>query len=180
MNVYTDKHLEARALKRGAPEGPRILPRVTCDEEGHYTVYTGKLCRVCDCQLTSRNRQGRSLLCIEHGKEEERARIRRPGGAARAQAKRTGQETAAWVDPCPHRKAVHRALSGFLFHPFDECAYRHTIDVMHEYELRARLLNVLPSPDASDTAVSLTTLTSDAGNSCRTVAPIETIETIES
>ena len=150
MNVYTDKHLEARALKRGAPEGPRILPRVTTDEEGTFTIYTGKMCRVCYCQLTSRNRFGASLLCNEHGRAEERARVRsganRPAGAVRATRAATSKEPVG--DQCPHRKAVHRALSGFLFHPFDECAYRHTIDVMHEYELRARLLNVLPSPDA--------------------------------
>ena len=146
MSIYNDKHLEARALKRGAPEGPRMLPRVTCDDEGMFTIHTGKMCRVCDCQLTSRNRFGASLLCNEHGRAEERARVRRPAGAARATRAATSKEPVG--DQCPHRKAVHRALSGFLFHPFDECAYRHTIDVMHEYELRARLLNVLPSPDA--------------------------------
>ena len=150
MNVYTDKHLEARALKRGAPEGPRILPRVTCDDEGHYTIYTGKLCRVCDCQLTSRNRQGRSLLCIEHGREEERARIRRPGGAARAQAKRTGQETAAWVDPCPHRQAVRSAMKAWLDSPTDEAMYAYILDVMHNHELRVRLLDAIPPNDAPD------------------------------
>ena len=150
MNVYTDKHLEARALKRGAPEGPRILPRVTCDDEGHYTIYTGKLCRVCDCQLTSRNRQGRSLLCIEHGREEERARIRRPGGAARAQAKRTGQETAAWVDPCPHRQAVRSAMKAWLDSPTDGAMYAYFLEVMHNHELRARLLNAIPPNDAPD------------------------------
>ena len=150
MSIYNDNRLEALALKRGAPLGPRMLPRVTCDEEGLLTTYTDKLCRVCDVQLTSRNRFGASLLCNEHGRAEERARVRsganRPAGAVRATRAATSKEPVG--DQCPHRKAVHRALSGFLFHPFDECAYRHTIDVMHEYELRARLLNVLPSPDA--------------------------------
>ena len=152
MNVYTDKHLEARALKRGAPEGPRILPRVTCDDESMFTIHTGKFCRVCECQLTSRNRFGASLLCNEHGRAEERARVRsganRPAGVTKARAAAVTKEPVG--DQCPHRKAVHRALSGFLFHPFDECAYRHTIDVMHAYELRARLLNAIPPNDALD------------------------------
>ena len=149
MSIYNDKRLEARELKRGAPLGPRMLPRVTCDDEGMFTIYTGKLCRVCDCQLTSRNRFGASLLCNEHGRAVERARVRRPAGVSKARAAAAATKEPVG-DQCPHRKAAHRALSGFLFHPFDECAYRHTIDVMHAYELRARLLNAIPPNDALD------------------------------
>ena len=121
-----------------------------------------------DKRLEARElKRGASLLCNEHGRAEERARVRsganRPAGVSKARAAAATKEPVG--DQCSHRKAVHRALSGFLFHPFDECAYRHTIDVMHDFELRARLLSVLPPPDASDTAVSLTTLTSDASAS---------------
>ena len=150
MNVYTDKHLEARALKRGAPEGPRMLPRVTCDDEGMFTIYTGKMCRVCYCQLTSRNRFGASLLCMNHGRQAEKERIRRPGGAARAQAKRMGQASEAWVDPCPHRQAVRSALDAWLNSPTDPAMYAYFLEVMHNHELRARLLNAIPPTDALD------------------------------
>lgn len=144
--IYNDRSLEAFAVKRtlklGAPIGPRLLPRVTCDDEGMFTIYTGKSCRAdgCGLQLTSRNRYGTSTLCDEHGREAERARVRRPSTAARRAA--TSAENLR--DPCPHRQAVHRALTGFLNHPMDERIYAHTIEVMHGFELRARLMQAIP------------------------------------
>lgn len=142
MSTYNDRRMEASAVKRGAPLGPRMLPVISYDDDGMLTTYTGKLCRVCACQLTSRNRYGDSTLCTEHGREAERSRVRTP---ATTGAKQSRAATAqAHRDPCPHRLAVHRALSWFLERPMDEVVYTHALAAMRDYELRARLLNAIP------------------------------------
>lgn len=151
-SIYNDRRMEAQDIKRGAPEGPRLLPVVSYDDEGALTTYTGKVCRVCACQLTSRNRYGTSTLCTEHGRELEKARVRRPSTAARRTRAATTAE--AFIDPCPHRQAVHRALTGWLNNPMDECVYAYTIEVMREFELRARLLRALPPLDSPTDALT--------------------------
>jgi len=159
MSIFNDLRLEAQAVraeqspKRGAPLGPRIAHNTATDEDGTYTIFTGKLCRVCACQLTSRTRYGTSTLCTEHGREHDRLRS---GARRRSQAGRTRSATTAEAlrDPCPHRQAVRSAVTGFLNHPMDERTYAHTLGVMREFELRARLLFALPPSSTSDAPAS--------------------------
>jgi hypothetical protein len=62
-------------------------------------------------------------------------------------------------DPCPHRQAVHRALTGFLNHPTEESIYAHAISAMRDYEIRARLLKLIPPiEDAPSAPLQPTTL----------------------
>jgi hypothetical protein len=138
-DALSDRSLEASAMKRGAPLGPRLLPVVSYDDGGMLTTYTGKMCGVCGCQLTSRNRYGKRNFCMEHGREKMRER-----DLARITPARHATTAAALRDPCPHRQAVHRALTGFLNHPTEESIYAHFIGVMRDYELRARLMQAIP------------------------------------
>ena len=99
-----------------APIGPRIRPVITYDDDGMLTTYTGKTCSVCAVQLTSRNRYEAKLLCGEHGREHQRARIRRPG-AARASSSRGDAAAAAVVLPDFERDRLGRLFNAWLRQP---------------------------------------------------------------
>lgn len=145
-------HTETAAMKRGAPLGPRILPRITSDDDGVFTIYTGKHCghEGCGLPLTSRNRSGDRLLCIDHARELDR--LRQQGKTPRP--RKTPPPAADRSDRCPHRQAVHRALTAWLNHPAAPFAVWNLTQAMNAFELRARLLEVLPpSPhEGTDTS----------------------------
>lgn len=143
MNIFNDRRLEAASKKRGAPPGPRILPRVAFDDEGHYTIWPGKACTApgCGLQLTSRNRYGTSLLCLEHGREMERSRVRKP---ARPRAAPKAADT------CPHRANLRAIFAVWLKHPAEERFFRTLRQAMDAYELRERLMRAIqPSAQVS-------------------------------
>lgn len=144
-SIFNDRRMEAAAQKRGALIGPRCVPHGSQDDDGFFITYTGKVCGAdgCGVQLTSRNRAGTRLMCSLHARELDRLRQRerRPSSAAKRARVTTAEH---YRDPCPHRQAVHRALTGFLNHPTTESVYAHTLAVMRDYELRARLLQVIP------------------------------------
>jgi hypothetical protein len=126
----------------GAPPGPRIKPRCVTDDEGVYMIFTGRHCEVCSLALTSRNRYGSALLCLEHGREKAQARkrTRTQGNGRLPPVDSTGQV----IERCPHRQAVHRALMGWLNHPTEERLTAHLHAAMADYELRSRLLRLIP------------------------------------
>ena len=128
-----------------APIGPRIRPVITYDDDGMLTTYTGKTCSVCAVQLTSRNRYEAKLLCGEHGREHQRARIRKPKAGQTGSRPRVA--AAAVVAPTdPERDRLRRLFNAWLQHPDFGAGRAVLLAAMNEYELTERLRRVLPSP----------------------------------
>ena len=101
----------------------RIRPRCTFYDEGIYTFYTGKWCTTCAVVLTSRNRYRDILLCIEHGKEKEKARYQRTtaavkvGGEDRLKAANGDAGVTTVKKQCPERQNLKRIFHLWLNHP---------------------------------------------------------------
>jgi hypothetical protein len=119
-----------------APQGPRIKPIIHFDQDGQYTVFTGKTCSVCGLALTSRNRYETALLCLEHGKEKERARVRQPRTRGETN-KRHGPE---WM-------RLHALFNAWATHPTEHSVYLTLRGAMREHEMKQRLSSLLPPPE---------------------------------
>lgn len=148
MSHFTDARTERAAEARrraGAPPGPRLGHVIQCDQEGQLTIYTGKVCSVCALPLTSRNRYGQKLLCIEHGREADSARVRRPK-VSKPSMPRTGSSQTPTATT--HLQALFRA---WLVHPADERLSRELQTAMDDHELKERLRRLLPPAETRTT-----------------------------
>lgn len=131
------------------PPGPYIPPVVLHDDEGRFTVFTGKFCPApgCGLQLTSRNRYGLKLLCKGHGKEKDRERYVGRRSVPAAKKRKT-------YPADPEKQAVHAALGNWLAFPTEASAATRLRVAMVDYEVRHRLRAILPdvaSPQALPT-----------------------------
>lgn len=125
----------------GNPLGPRIPPQVVTDETGSYTVFTGKHCRGANCGvlLTSRNRHGLRLLCVEHGRERDRNRGKRFATVAEPFANVTD----------PRRLVMHQTFARWIADPTNREHNERLKAAMVDFELKYRfayhdLLKPLP------------------------------------
>ena len=91
--------------KKG-PKGPLIPPVEMADRDGSYLIFPGKLCRVCQVQLTSRNRAWATLLCRMHSRTEARVKY----GAK----PRESSQAAPLVPQNPARQELHSLLDRFM------------------------------------------------------------------
>ena len=87
-------------------KGPKILPVEMIDHDGPYLMFPTKVCKVCQVQLTSRNRAWATLLCLPHSRLEARVKH---GGKPRAITQGSSR-----VPPDPIRQELHSLLDRFL------------------------------------------------------------------
>lgn len=145
MSILADIRVVAAARRRGAPAGPIVRPRVVRDEEGTlYTIFPGKACAAPGCavlELTSRNRYGSKTLCIEHGREEERNRMRGP--------RKSRSASVAPSSPSdPRKERLQGLFRSWVAHPDIESIREVLIEEMDHHELMTRLRRVL-TPSAA-------------------------------
>jgi hypothetical protein len=121
--------------------GTTSLPETRTDDLGQYIAFIGKFCRVWAVQLTNRNRYtDQKLLCLEHGREKERARVRiRNRSAVRP-------VDSADKAPCipPLAKPFHVAVTAWLNNPSDSESTNALKSAMCMYELNFLLKKRLP------------------------------------
>ncbi len=143
----------------GAPKGPRLPPQEHIDEEGVFIVFPGKSCTVCAVALTSRNRHGTSRLCVPHGREKDAARHRLQGKPPSQRTTRlrtktdptqtTAPDATPEVRPLCYPPLEQRRLQSlfhaFLNHPTLDDSSAILVSAMNEYELMARLRQVIPA-----------------------------------
>ena len=134
------------ARKSGAPIGPRIRPVIHFDEEGMFTVWPDKACSVCAVGLTSRNRYENKTLCIEHGKEHQRNRVRKPQASASAQA-----SAAATVrkEQSPEHARLYRCFNAWVRNPSNDDHCQAMRQAMDSHELNERIKRAIPPTDGA-------------------------------
>ena len=137
-----------------APKGPRLPPVALSDAGGSYHAFPGKSCSVCTAPLTSRNRFGTALLCLPHGREKDAARVRFPrwiSKQSKARAMTTTPKPAREPAPdlrCDFQSPQYRSLQSlftqFMNYPTTDGSSALLVSAMNEYELMARLRQVIP------------------------------------
>ena len=128
------------------------------DEQGPYTLFVGRRCCAdgCGVALTSRNRYGTKLLCLQHGRDHERERARHryatglrmtPKGALAGTTKATkttshAPGTLAIADP--QWRKVYGPLNAWLIEPTSVEAAERLQAALIDHEMRYRLKALLP------------------------------------
>ena len=156
MSVQGDIRIEAAAAaharKRGPPLGPRVKHRFIRDEDGTLVrVYPGLACAAPGCavvELTSKNRHGTKTLCLQHGREEDRNRVRGPRAPRSSSAKPGSKPSSTSTTPAemadPKKERLLALFRSFLAHPTVESTREVLIEEMDRHELIARLRRVIP------------------------------------
>jgi hypothetical protein len=132
---------------------------IQTDDQGEYTVFTGRLCKACGSQLTTRNRHHKSLLCREHGlaaMQECSARASKglPQEASR-KAKRAPMQIPSGP-PSDARDSVIYFVIRFLAEPNDPTIFRLFQSAIADYALINGFRRIKPkegAPSNSDVAV---------------------------
>ena len=139
----------------GAPKGPRLPIEQRTDAQGSFVVFTGKTCTVCALALTSRNRHGTRRLCLTHGREMDVARHRperirvpclnriRTMPTTLKPAREPAQDLRCDFQT-PQYRQVQRLFTQFMNYPTTDGYSALLVSAMNEYELMARLRQVIP------------------------------------
>jgi hypothetical protein len=122
---------------------PKPRTRFTSDEHGELIIFNGKLCNTCRVLLTSRNRYGHYLFCTEHGRDRDRDRNRKRGTSPKPRKPKAQTRTGEFSEH-PQREALHQVLSLWINSPTEESRRRDLQSALVDYELRARLSDLLP------------------------------------
>ena len=132
-----------------ASKGPRLPPVAMSDADGSYQAFPGKSCSVCSVSLTTRNRFGTALLCLLHGREKDAARIRSPRWVTTQRKARTMTTTSPVKRlpdfQTPQYRRVQSLFTSFMNYPTRDGSSAPLVAALNDYELMARLRQVIPA-----------------------------------
>jgi hypothetical protein len=120
--------------------GTAVHTETRTDDLGEYIVFSGKFCRVRAVGLTNRNRYTDRSLCLEHGREKERTRVR-----VRNRPVAPPFDNAAKAPSIPPlAKPFHDAMTAWLNNPSDSENTRVLKSALDLYEMNFLLRKRLP------------------------------------
>ena len=113
---------------------PKYPQEIANDAHGSYVVYIGKACKVCQVQLTSRNRYGFQMFCNTHGLQHDRLRM----AVKRDSHAPSKKQPEAHHVPSPAKQRLHGLLTAFLDRPTVPITKADLLAGLVDYELVQR------------------------------------------